>query len=338
MDAGPTVAFAYGQAHRGRSLFTADHVRELRGFARVPDADPIVDLGAPGHAELLASVDVLVTHWGVGELDERVLSSAPRLAAVVHAAGSVKGFVTDAVWERGIRVSSAAAANAVPVAEFTVAAILWSNKRVLDAADRYRRRRDTWEPWAEIFPDIGNYRKTVGVVGASRVGRRVLELLRPFDLSALVSDPYLEARDAADLGATAVPLEELFARSDVVTLHAPVLPETRGMVGGALLSSMRDGATLVNTARGALVDEDALVAELRTGRLRAVLDTTDPEPPAPGSPLFELPNVLLTPHLAGPQGDEIHRSAQLAVDEVRRFAAGEPMLHEITRDDLARLA
>jgi phosphoglycerate dehydrogenase-like enzyme len=135
-----------------------------------------------------------------------------------------------------------------------------------------------------------------------------------------------------------VPLDDLMAAADVVTVHAPSLPSTRHLLDARRLALMRDGATLVNTARGALVDHAALIAELRTGRLSAVLDVTEPEPLPPDSPLFDLPNVVLTPHIAGALGTEVRRLGDAAVAEVARYAAGEPFAHPLTAADLDRVA
>jgi phosphoglycerate dehydrogenase-like enzyme len=166
----------------------------------------------------------------------------------------------------------------------------------------------------------------------------VLELLSPFDFEVRVSDPFLESDEALRLGAKPCELEALLRDSDVVSLHAPALPETRHMLDRRRLSLMKDGATLINTARGALVDHAALEAELLSGRISAVLDTTDPEVLPPDSPLYELPNVFLTPHIAGAMGSETERLADLAIDEVERFAKGEPLVHAIRRAHLEHIA
>ncbi|MEO3870622.1 hydroxyacid dehydrogenase [Nonomuraea sp. B12E4] len=305
-------------------------------LVRIADVDPdlvAADFADPAVAGALAAAEVLYTSWWCPPITAEVLARAPKLRAVVHAAGSVKHHITEACWERGILVSSAASANAEPVAEYTLAAILFANKRVLDIARLYREQRARPD-LDSTFPVLGNYRRTVGVVGASRIGRRVIELLRPFELDVLVADPYL----TDDLGVPHVELDELFERSDVVSLHAPALPETRHLVDAARLARMRDGATLINTARGALVDEDALVAELASGRLYAVIDVTEPEVPPTGSPLYDLPNVLLTPHIAGSLGGELGRIAALALDELARYAQGRPFAHGITAEALAILA
>jgi phosphoglycerate dehydrogenase-like enzyme len=166
----------------------------------------------------------------------------------------------------------------------------------------------------------------------------VIPLLEPHRLEVVVSDPYLDATEAARIGVRAVSLDELLATSDVVSLHAPALPETERMIAAPQLASMIDGATLINTARGVLVDHDALTAEVASGRLTAVLDVTDPEPLPPDHPLLHLPGCVVTPHLAGSQGTELGRMAELAVEEVRRFAAGEPALHPVLAADLGRIA
>jgi phosphoglycerate dehydrogenase-like enzyme len=278
--------------------------------------------------------DVLLGHWGCPPLDDAFLDRMPELRLFAYAAGTVKEIVTPAVWTRGITVTSGAAANAVPVAEYALAAILFANKavfasreRVRDETVRIRRPRP-----------VGNVDKRVGIIGASLVGRHLIELLRPFRLEVVVSDPFLSDDEAMRLGVTKVELDELCATSDVVSLHAPNLPSTRHLVGPAQLAAMKDGATFVNTARGAIVDHDALVAELSTGRISAVLDVTDPEPLPAGHPLWSLANAFVTPHVAGAQGSELVRLADLAITEIERFVAGEPPLHPVRESDLPRIA
>lgn len=322
--------------HLKAKLFDDAAMARLHAVADV--REPVLDSFEGARAdEALAAADVLLTGWGCPRVDDAVLARAPRLRAVMHAAGSVKGHLDPVCWERGILVSSAVAANALPVAEFALAAVLFAGKGVLALTDDYRTRRD-WVHLQRDWPGIGNYRRVVGVVGASRIGRRLLELLRPFDLQVLLHDPYVDALEAASLGVCAVGLDELLAASDVVTLHAPAVPATRHMLDRRRLGLMRDGATLVNTARGSLVDGAALEDELVSGRLSAFLDVTDPDVPPASSPLWELPNVLLTPHVAGAAGNELRRLGDHAVDEVVRFAAGRPLTGEVRAEDLARIA
>ncbi|MFJ3711054.1 hydroxyacid dehydrogenase [Streptomyces sp. NBC_01267] len=329
---GVLLAMAPGIAER---LLTERHHVRLTALARTDSRLVAHDLAdpTPEVAAALAEAEVLFTCWGATPLTPQVLDAAPRLRAVVHAAGSVKHHITEACWERGITVASAAAANALPVAEYTLAAILFANKQVLQSAHRYRAMRGD-QDWRDALEGAGNYRRTVGIIGASRIGRRVIELLRPFDLRVLLYDPFVDAAGAAVLGVEAVPLDELCTRSDIVSVHAPQLPATRHMIGARQLAAMPDGATLINTARGSLIDEAALLPELAGGRLHAVLDVTDPETPYAGSPLYDLPNVLLTPHVAGSLGGELYRMADQALDELERYASGQEFADPVLPSDL----
>lgn len=336
----PRTLLAMAPGLRSR-LLDADAVRRLREVADVEPKFVLQDCAGPRAAAALARAEVLLTCWGAPAVDARALAAAPRLRAVVHAAGSVKEIVTEACWERGIVVSSAARANSLPVAEYTVAMILLSNKHVLRLREEYRAARGRQRDWRDRHQGhggIGNYRRRVGIVGASRIGRRVIELLAPYDLEIALYDPYMSQEQAAGLGVRAAGLDELCRTCDVVSLHAPALPETRAMIDRRRLALMRDGATLINTARGSLVDGPALTAELTAGRLQAVIDVTEPEVLPADSPLYDLPNVLLTPHIAGSLGNELHRMAHSAIEEIARYGAGLPFAHAVRREDLHRSA
>jgi phosphoglycerate dehydrogenase-like enzyme len=279
---------------------------------------------------------VLVTGWGCPHISGEVLAAAPRLRLIAHAAGTVTPFIDPAVYERGVVVTNAVDANAIPVAEFTLAAIIMANKQVLRFRDLYRDDHKRSSSHALMDEAIGNYRRTIGIIGASRIGRRVIGLLQNLDCSVLLYDPFVSASEGLD--ADLVDLDALMARSDVVSLHAPSLPSTRGMIGARQFGLMRDGATFINTARGALVDEAAMIAELKSGRISAVIDVTDPEIAPEGSPLYELPNVLLTPHMAGAIGTERSRLGRFVADEVERFVAGRPLQFAIDPATLERQA
>ena len=309
----------------------------LDALAAVCDLVPppvLDDLTTVRARTVLADVDLLVTGWGCPPLDVAVLQAAPRLRAVVHTAGSVRGHITDACWERGIEVSSAASANAVPVAEYTLGMILLTGKHVLERARDYRATR-TRDSWLRTPRTIGNHRRTVGILSASLIGRRVIELLRAHDMDVLLHDPYVSDAEAAELGVVRVELDELFALGDTVSVHTPLLPGTRGLVSRSLIESMRPGAVLINTSRGAVVDQDALAEAAGAGRIRAVLDVTDPEVLPPAHPLWDCGNVLITPHLAGSEGNEWRRLADLALAETTRWATGAGFLHPVRRERLA---
>ncbi|MGY3060690.1 phosphoglycerate dehydrogenase-like enzyme [Streptomyces sp. TE3672] len=319
------------------ALLDARSVAALDEVCDLADLPALDDFTTDRARAVLADVEILVTGWGCPPLDAAALAAAPRLRAVVHTAGSVRGHITEQCWDRGIEVSSAAAANALPVAEYTVAMILLSGKRVLERAREYRaeRRRDNW---LATPATVGNHGRTVGILSASLIGRRVIELLRPYDLPVLLHDPYVTDAEAAALGVRPVGLAELFAQSDVVSVHTPLLPSTRGLVDRELLTSMRPDAVLINTARGAVVDQEALTDVLRQDRIRAILDVTDPDPLPAAHPLWDCDNALITPHLAGSQGNEWQRLVGLAVGEIGRWAAGDGFAHSVRRERLAFLA
>lgn len=290
------------------------------------DAAPLSWEGADP-AEL-ARTELLITGWDTPAVDAAALAAMPRLRAVVHTAGTLRHVLGEDAWARAdLALSSATAANAIPVAEYTLAQILLAGKRTLRREALLREHRGR----TPIPPELagGNHGSVAGLIGASHIGRLVAQLLRPFDVEVLVSDPVVPAEDVAELGATSVPLPELLRRADVVSLHAPDLPATRGMIGAEQFALMRTGTTFINTARPALVDEDALRAELTAGRIAAVLDVHDDL--AADDPLWDLPAVSLTPHLAGSAGNELHRLGASAVAEVRRFVAGEPLAFPVDR-------
>ncbi|OKJ65634.1 oxidoreductase [Streptomyces sp. CB02009] len=275
---------------------------------------------------VLEGVDVLLTGWGAPVLDAALLSRAPRLNAVLVAAGSVRHLTPPEFWARGIPIVSAAAANAVPVAEFSLGQILLGLKQVHRLGREVAvTRRFPHDPRVS-----GGYGSRVGLLGLGEIGRLVARHLKPFGVEVLACDPVIDPSAAAELGARLVGIDELFATCDVVSVHAPLLPATEGLVGGRLMRLLPEGATLVNTARGAVLDEPEVIEALRDRPdLTAVLDVTWPEPPEPDSPLFTLPNVLLTPHLAGAMGRERARLGELVRDELRRLVHGEPLRHAV---------
>ena len=278
----------------------------------------------------VSEAEVILASWGCPVMDARFLESAPRLRLVLYAAGSVRAFVTDEMWDRGIRVSSAYALNAISVAEYTLAAILFSLKQ------GWRLMREPGGSRAQI---PGAFGATVGLVSLGAAGRAVCKMLKTHQVQVVAYDPRVSEDEMHHLGVRGIDLAELFRVSDVVSLHTPLLPETRGMITGDHIESMRQGATLINTSRGAIVREAEMVAVLGRRRdLQAVLDVTDPEPPSPDSPLLHMPNVVLTPHIAGAIGLERRRLGRGMVEELRRYVRPAPLRSEVTRDQAQRMA
>ncbi|MBB2947290.1 phosphoglycerate dehydrogenase-like enzyme [Actinoplanes lutulentus] len=331
----PAAVFALSDRAR-REAFPAPVLDRLCRLVHLDPATAFTEFTSPQARAALADAEILISGWGAPRIDRHVLAAAPRLRAIVHAAGTVKLHLDEAVFEQGIVVSSAAQANATPVAEFTVAALTLGAKDVFARARRYAGSRpgDGWP--AGRGP--GLLGATVGIIGASRVGRLVLERLRELDITVLLADPYITADQARALGAELTDLDALCGNSELVSLHAPALPETRHLLDARRLALLPDGALLINTARGSLVDTGALIQQCATGRISAVLDVTDPEPLPAGHPLFALDNVFVTPHLAGAEGREVCRLGEFATAEIARFLNGAPLHGQVHLDHLARIA
>jgi len=283
-------------------------------------------------------VSIVFSGWGAPVLDEALLSKLPSLKAFFYGAGSVRSFVTDAFWERNILLTSSYLANAIPVAQFTAATVVLSLKKF-------------WYFQSTISAGIGYDDKRAGVPGAyagSRVGiislgaigRLVCERLAEMELDVYAYDPFASDDVYKACGAKRVDsLDALFRDCEVVSLHAPWLKETENMITGDLLRSMPDGATFINTSRGKIVDEAQMI-EVLTARpeIYAVIDVTQSDVDYEKSPLAGLPNVALTPHIAGSMGRECHRMGAYAVEECSRFLTGKPPITGLDAVKVERMA
>jgi phosphoglycerate dehydrogenase-like enzyme len=284
----------------------------------------------------LGDVEALFSTWGMdADLALRV-RELPNLKAFFYAAGTVQAFARPLL-ERGIVVVSAWAANAVPVAQFTLAQILLALKGY------FRNVRETALPANRgrlVDPDApGVFGETVALLGCGRVGRAVAGLLRPFDLEVLAYDPYLTEAEARALGVRKAGLAEAFATAYVVSNHLADLPPTRGLLGSPLFRSMRRGAAFINTGRGATVVEADLAAVLaERPDLSALLDVTCPEPAPADSPWHALPNVHLSSHIAGSSGKEVARMADYCLEEFAAWKAGRPLRYRVTAEMLETMA
>lgn len=290
----------------------------------------------------LADYDAVITGWGTPPFPAEALEAAVKLRLIAHSAGSVKHLFPEDTVERlliprGVVVFSANEAIALNVAEAAVGLLIMASRRWPDFVFAIRHAGE-WRPPG--VPINGQYLRgaTIGIVGASAVGREVIRLLGPWDVKILVYDPYLSEEEAQRLGVERVGLDELFDRADHVSIHAPATPETQHMVGAQQLKRLRDGAVIVNTARGSIIDHDALYAEARTGRILAALDVTEPEPLPPDSPLRRLENVYITPHVSGAGYYGYFKIGEMTLQALRDFFAGRPVRGAVDLSRLSRLA
>lgn len=312
-------------------LFSPEDVARLNRLGNVVWTDKATKLDEDDLCRLLKDCDIAVASWNEIGPTERVCRECPRLRLWEYAAGSVKHLFGPHLRGRNLTIASCAPANAENVAEHTLGLLIVGLKRVFENAADNRSGRVGKPRNVRVLAS-----STIGLVGASQIGRRVIRMLKPFGPAVLVYDPYLSQGEAAELGVRKVDdLLTLCAESHAVSVHAPNLPATYHMFSTAQFQAMHDDAVFINTARGALVDEAALVAELEKGRLFAYLDVTDPEPAPDDSPLRRLPNVVLTSHIAGIADRKFGRQA---VDDVERFLRGESPLMVVTAEMLDRLA
>ena len=328
-----TAAFFCNSEANIRSVYSPDHCKRISAiYALHPEV--VSSRALEANLAEFSGVEVVFSTWGMPALTAAQLAQLPALRAVFYAAGTVKDFAAPLL-ARNVTVVSAWAANAIPVAEFTVAQLLLANKGY------FRNIHDCTTPAgrAKAFCGQGNFGQTVAILGAGMIGRKVIELLKPFHLRVIVFDPFLPDAEAARLGVEKVSLEAAFARGSVVSNHLANVPETRGLLRQAHFAALRENATFINTGRGATLVEPELIAVLRQRPdLTALLDVTDPEPPAPDSPFYTLPNVRLSSHIAGSVGTEVMRMADVVLEECAAWRAGKPLRYQVTQAMLATMA
>jgi len=275
----------------------------------------------------IANADVLMTTWHSPFLTADMLGEERRVKLIAHCGGEVKSRVAEEIFEF-VTITNAADPMARGVAEMALALALTLVRRIPDYAREMRE--GVVRTNAEVSEGETFFGRRVGIVGFGRIGRAFARLLPPFGVDVLVSDPYAPEHS--------IELDELVASCSVVVICAALTPETRGMFDKRRLSLLMDGAFLINVARGGLIEMDALLDELRRGRITVALDVTDPLEPLPVEhELRRLPNAILTPHIAA-GGIEMRREiGAIAVEEVVRFAKGEPPLNRVTSDMLATM-
>ena len=289
------------------------------------------------NAAQLTDTEFIFSTWSMPSLtEEEIRRYFPALRAVFYGAGSVQGFARPFL-NLGVQVFSAWAANGVPVAEYTVAQIILANKGFF--TNQIWCKRDRSKCGAITGGHHGNYGCSVGLIGCGMIGSMVAEMLKAYNLKVLAFDPFLSPERAEALGVTMVDLPTMFSECAVISNHLANNAQTRGMLNYDLFSRMEPHATFINTGRGAQLIEEDLVRALREVPTRvAVLDVTDPEPPAADSPFFEMENVILTSHIAGSQQDEFHRMSEYMRDEAFALEEGRPTRYSVTLKMLETMA
>lgn len=306
-------------------VLTAQSLRQLEEAGWVVRQRPLPP-GSPPEAlpeAVGADATAVLCSWGTPAFTPAVLARLPALRFIGYCAGSVKRLVTPQALERGITVVSAAPVIARGVAEYCLAVLLWT-LRELGPPSAALAARSGSEGWLHPPGAHSLWGRPVGLVSASQTARALIPLLAAFGCPITVYDPYLDEAEARVLGVARGSLRDV-CRQPVVSVHAPDLPTTRGLIGAAELACIPDGGVFINAARAAVVDVQALVAELRRGRFRAVLDVFPEEPLPADSPLRGLPHVLLTPHIAGYSADIYADIGRQVVAELLRWQAGAPL-------------
>ncbi|MFP3902923.1 MAG: hydroxyacid dehydrogenase [Armatimonadota bacterium] len=337
----PKIWYIQPESHTQRIFTDDDYQRMLEEFDTTVN-DTGRNFTSEEVAEGISGYDAIITGWGAPPMTAEIMKNADDLKIIAHSAGSIKGLCPKDIVENYLRPNniilfSANGAIAYNVAESAVGMIMMASHRWMDLALNIRQT-GTWRPphirWNGQFL-LGS---TVGVVSASSVGRHVIHLLQGWECELLLYDPYISAEAAAEIGAEKVELNELFERSDHVTIHAPKLDATYHMIGAEQLQLLKDNATLVNTSRGTVIDQAALVEEAATGRIQVFLDVTDPEPMEPHHPFRAMPNVYISPHVSGAGYYGYHMIGTQTVNALEAAFAGEPMEGAVDYDKYDILA
>jgi D-3-phosphoglycerate dehydrogenase len=272
----------------------------------------------------VADAEILVTQ--LAPMSRGMLERLPRLKLIAVSRGGPVNIDMAAARDHGVTVVNTPGRNSSAVAEFTLGAILAETRKIRVGHEALRAGEWRGDLYRADVTGRELCEMTVGVVGYGNIGTKVVRLLRAFGARILVHDPYIQlAPEDSAAGVELVAFDRLLAESDVVTMHARVTPETTRMMDAGAFAAMKPGALFVNTARGPLCDYDALTRALTDGHLgSAMLETFAVEPVPTDWPLLSLPNVTLTPHIAGASVRTVTYAAEQAAEEVRRYLAGEP--------------
>lgn len=311
-------------------VYDEDTFNEIKRLSNLVSR-PLTKAELLNDLSILENVDVIFSGWGAPNFNEEVLAAAKNLKIIFYAAGSIKKVVTDEFWKQGLRITTANTANAIPVAEFTLAATIMGLKNSFKMHTDYVTTKE--------YPDggerdiIGGYKAKVGLISLGAIAREVLKFFKMFDYDVYVYDPFISDEEANSLNVTLLSLDDIFKVCDVVSLHTPLLDVTRGMIRKDHFLSMKENTTFINTARGAVVNEEEMIEALSHRKdITAYLDVVYPEPPAKNSALYEMSNVFLLPHIAGSEGNEVARMGALMLSEFKKYLNDEELEFEVSKE------
>lgn len=299
------------------TFFTEKVRKEMEGLGEFIFVDH--DLSPEELRDALVDIDIVMTGWGTLKYDEFILSKANKLKIIAHTAGSVQPLVTEAIYEKGITLLGGNPVFAESVAEATLCYIMCSLRSI-----KYFIMRPEFK-WRGPGEDSekGIMDRTIGIVGYGMIAKYLLKMLQPFHVTAKIYSSYITDEEAAKYGATVATLDEIFETCDIISVHSGLNAKNWHLIKEEHLKKMKDGALIVNTARGAVIDEEALIRELQTGRIFAALDVYEIEPPPEDSPLYTLPNAFCVPHIAGPTFDRRQYVTLALLRDIKKWLNGE---------------
>lgn len=287
----------------------------------------------PQLCELIKDIDICVTGWGTETIDAEVLQLASKLRLIAHTGGSVRPYVTDAVYDRGIRVVSGNEVFAESVAESVIAYALASLREIPRYSSELKQGI-----WPTDFYNKGLLDKTVGLVGYGMIAKMAVEMLKPFHVKLKVFSRHISQEELTKHNMEKADLPEIFSTCDIVSIHSGMTPENHHLITEELLNMMPEGALLINTARGAIIDEEALCRVLAKEKIHAVLDVYEVEPLPANSELLKLKNAILMPHMGGPTIDRRMIVTRTVIGDIKLFLQNKPMTCEIDRAYAAKMS
>lgn len=308
------------------TFFNEERIQELEEIA-VVEWNSMERQFTPEELALkLQNKEVCITGWGCPVLEEDILSPAKELRLIAHTGGSVKPYVTDSVYERGIRVVSGNKVFAESVAESVIAYALTSLRDIPYYSTRVKEGY-----WPEQFWNKGLLERKVGIVGYGMIARYVVQMLQPFHNSIKVFSRHIREDELEKWKMEKAGLDEIFSTCDIISVHSGMTKENYHLITEELLRKMKPGALLINTARGAVVDEKALVKVLQEQDIHAVLDVYETEPLPENHALRKCNNAILMPHMGGPTIDRRLAVTKSVIEDIRNYMEGNPFNCEIDR-------